>query len=264
MAQNAQARREVLSPQKPQVGTSKSSTAGQFDLDCRRNYTCRYAMSRIVCSDPVLPKPDREPPSMKLFHFKEHIGQYDTETDTEEKVKADEFGRADSKKFFNTLLINMHNRKDGLASRNSTDISKFMKCRTPGEILNKYFTPIGLGRGRVKGSKSGYQRQTTTMPVKDTREHMGRLRNEESGLEYLQGYRYVLRGSFLTNGLQLKLNAINTCIIAKHKYSAAGSRHKPDIILMHDPREGYDSYLTEVRNVFPDKNTVERVFKFKK
>ncbi|KAF8967801.1 hypothetical protein BGZ46_000086 [Entomortierella lignicola] len=395
MAQNAQARREVirehkaqapnpfrhgkhqtfnkyrtinqaLSPQKPQVGTPKSSTAGQFDLDCRRNYTCCYAMSRILCSDPVIPKPDREPPSMKLFHFKEHIGQYntDTDTDTEEKVKADEFGRADSKKFFNTLLINMRNSttptksplsavfklyyskkiprqrdmpvynkekqyiyssaliqsigdaitvqykryfketdanknsslplvlikngltlisehellsmlwgsnvmrkhlgKDGLASRNSTDISKFMKCRAPGEILNKCLTPIGLGRGRAKGSKSGYQRQTTTMPVKDMREHMGRLRNEESGLEYLQGYRYVLRVSFLTNGLQLQLNVINTGIITKHKYSAARSRHKPDIILMHDPREGYDSYLTEVRNVFPDKNAVERVFKFKK
>ncbi|KAF8941935.1 hypothetical protein BGZ46_006872, partial [Entomortierella lignicola] len=83
--------------------------------------------------------------------------------------------------------------EDGLTNRNSTSISKFTKCRTPGEILNKYLTPIG--RGQVKGSKSGYRRQSRTMPR--------RLRNEEPGLEYLQGYRYVLRGSFRTNGLQL-------------------------------------------------------------
>ncbi|KAF8949097.1 hypothetical protein BGZ46_005205 [Entomortierella lignicola] len=96
------------------------------------------------------------------------------------------------------------------------------------------------------------------MPVKDMREHLGRLRNEEPGLEYLQDYRYVLRSSFRTNGLQLQLNAINKRILAKHKYSATESRRKPDIMLMHNPREGYDSYLTEVRNVFPDKNTVKR------
>ncbi|KAF8946236.1 hypothetical protein BGZ46_005832, partial [Entomortierella lignicola] len=132
-----------------------------------------------------------------------------------------------------------------------------MKCRTPGEILNKYLTPIGLGR--LKGTKSGYQRQKTTMPIKDMREHLGRLRDEEPGLKYLQDYRYVLRGSFRTNGLQLQLNAISTRILAKHKYNAAESHHKPDITLMHDPREGYDSYLKEVRNIFP-----ERVFKIKK
>ncbi|KAF9202379.1 hypothetical protein BGZ49_007448 [Haplosporangium sp. Z 27] len=123
--------------------------------------------------------------------------------------------------------------------------SDFYEVSHPGEILNRYLTPIGLGRGRVKGSKSSYRRQTTTMPVKDMREHLGRLRNEEPGLEYLQGYRYVLRGSFRTNGLKLQLNVINTRIIAKHKYSAAESRHKPDMMLMHDPREGHDSYLTE-------------------
>ncbi|KAF9176442.1 hypothetical protein BGZ49_006272, partial [Haplosporangium sp. Z 27] len=104
--------------------------------------------------------------------------------------------------------------EDGLESRHNTDISKFMMRRTPGEILNKYLTPIGLGQ--LKGSKSGYQRQTTKTPVKDMREHLGRLRNDEPGLEYLQGYRYVLRGSFRTNGLQLQLNAINTRILAKH------------------------------------------------
>ncbi|KAF9189781.1 hypothetical protein BGZ49_003773, partial [Haplosporangium sp. Z 27] len=76
MAQNAQARREAnrehkaqspnpfrhgkyqtfnryrtidqaLFPQKPQVGTSKSSTADQSNLDRRKNYTCRYAVRRI-------------------------------------------------------------------------------------------------------------------------------------------------------------------------------------------------------------------------
>ncbi|KAF8975603.1 hypothetical protein BGZ46_008989 [Entomortierella lignicola] len=139
-----------------------------------------------------------------------------------------------------------------------------MKCRTPCKIIKKYFTPIGLGRGRVKGSKSGYQHQTTTIPVKDMREHLGRLRNEKHGWKYMQGYRYMLRGIFRTNGPQLQLNAIDTRIIAKHKYSAAESHYKPDMMLMHDPREGYDNYLTEVRNVFPDKNAVKRVFKIKK
>ncbi|KAF8949098.1 hypothetical protein BGZ46_005206 [Entomortierella lignicola] len=35
--------------------------------------------------------------------------------------------------------------KDGLTSHTPTSIAKFMKYRTPGGILNKYLTPIGLG-----------------------------------------------------------------------------------------------------------------------
>ncbi|KAF9340645.1 hypothetical protein BGX26_008922, partial [Mortierella sp. AD094] len=65
---------------------------------------------------------------------------------------------------------------------------------------------------------------------------------------------------FRTDGLQLHLNAINTRIIAEHKYSWAENRHKPDMNLMHDPREGYDCYLREVQNMFPDKNAVLSIF----
>ncbi|KAF9195990.1 hypothetical protein BGZ49_002922, partial [Haplosporangium sp. Z 27] len=58
--------------------------AGQSNLDRWKNYTCRYAVRRIVCSNSATPKPDREHPPMKLFRFKEHIEQ----DNTKEEVKA--------------------------------------------------------------------------------------------------------------------------------------------------------------------------------
>ncbi|KAF9338780.1 hypothetical protein BGX26_009573, partial [Mortierella sp. AD094] len=81
----------------------------------------------------------------------------------------------------------------------------------------------------------------------------------QSELSKNSSVRYVLRGSFRTNGVRLHLNAIKTRIFAEHN-SWAEDRHKPDMNLMHDPREGYDCYLRKVQNMFPDKNAVLSIF----
>ncbi|KAF9995069.1 hypothetical protein BGZ80_003167 [Entomortierella chlamydospora] len=109
------------------------------------------------------------------------------------------------------------------------------------------------------GSRSGYQHQTKTMTI-DMKEHLKELYKGPSGnqpdLSENSSDRYVLRGSFRINGVQLHLNAINTRVITERKYSRSENRHKPDMELTHNPREGYDSHLCEVQNMFPDRNAV--------
>ncbi|KAG0001585.1 hypothetical protein BGZ80_006158, partial [Entomortierella chlamydospora] len=65
----------------------------------------------------------------------------------------------------------------------------------------------------------------------------------QSELSENSSARYVLCGSFHTNGVQLYLDAINTRVIAEHKYIRSENRHKSDMKLMLDHRIGYGSYL---------------------
>ncbi|KAG0017725.1 hypothetical protein BGZ80_007994 [Entomortierella chlamydospora] len=87
--------------------------------------------------------------------------------------------------------------------------------------------------------------------------------DSELALSENSSARYVLRGSFHANGVQLHLNAINERTIAinertiaEHKYNRSRNRHKPNMKLMHDRHEGYDSFLREIQNTFSDQNTV--------
>ncbi|KAG0197277.1 hypothetical protein BGX31_004955, partial [Mortierella sp. GBA43] len=124
-----------------------------------------------------------------------------------------------------------------------------------GLIINTFISPIGLPRHQVHSHvKSGYFRQTTTMTDLQLSEHLQWIvdgtpipNNPLNG-----AIRYVLRGGFLTNGVQLQLRAINTRVFGRHKYATAQNRHSPTMALMHDPREGYNAYLREIRNHFPD------------
>ncbi|KAF9995096.1 hypothetical protein BGZ80_007610, partial [Entomortierella chlamydospora] len=159
--------------------------------------------------------------------------------------------------------MNEHLRnKLRMKSDGESDVSNVLKGHALGSIINMFLTSVGLGP--ITGSKSGYQRQTKTMTVGEMKEHLKELYKGPSGsqsdLPENSSDRYVLRGSFRTNGVQLHLNAINTRVIADRKYSRSENRHKPDMKLMHDPCEGYDSYLREVQNVFPDRNAVLSVF----
>ncbi|KAG0016010.1 hypothetical protein BGZ80_009499, partial [Entomortierella chlamydospora] len=44
-----------------------------------------------------------------------------------------------------------------------SEVSDVLKGYAPGDISNMFLTPVGLGP--IMGSKSGYQRQTTTVTV---------------------------------------------------------------------------------------------------
>ncbi|KAF8958918.1 hypothetical protein BGZ46_001876, partial [Entomortierella lignicola] len=142
---------QALFPQKPQVGTSKSSTADQSNLDRRKNYTCRYAVRRIVCSNPASSKPDREHPPMKLFRFKKHIEQDNTETGTEEEVKAKERKKWEPK----TIPTNPHELQLKLKSAQERAIIKCIKDHVQVGNLIKRRAQIALAMYISKEEENG-------------------------------------------------------------------------------------------------------------
>ncbi|KAF9172712.1 hypothetical protein BGX21_004886 [Mortierella sp. AD011] len=54
---------------------------------------------------------------------------------------------------------------------------------------------------------------------------------------------------FHASGVHFNLNAINSRAIAEHKYKRPENRHKPNVKLMHDRREGYGCYLREAQYI---------------
>ncbi|KAF9992543.1 hypothetical protein BGZ79_002965, partial [Entomortierella chlamydospora] len=162
---------------------------------------------------------------------------------------------------WNDVTMNEHLREElNMENNCHKGVNDVLKGHAPGDIINMFLTPVGLGP--IKGSKSGYQRQTTTMTVDEMKEHLNEVYQKPSeGQSELpenesknSPVRYILRGSFRTNGVQLHLDAINTRIIAEHKYNQSENCHKPDMKLMHAPRGGYDNYLREVQNMPPDQS----------
>ena len=134
----------------------------------------------------------------------------------------------------------------------------------PGTVINAILSPVGLPRDQVlHGSiKSRYRVSTTTMTPLQMRAHL-QLPEGVPYQEPLQGpIRYVLRGSFLTNGVQLQLRAINTRVKASKKFAVGPLRHQPTMNMMHDPQEGYTAYLREIRNVLRTRQDVNRIFGF--
>ncbi|KAG0004770.1 hypothetical protein BGZ65_012732 [Modicella reniformis] len=106
----------------------------------------------------------------------------------------------------------------------------------PGAVINKLISPFGLPSAQVIGCKR-YRRQTTVMTLAQMRTHLQNLRAPPAGGiipgSPLQGaVRYVLRGSFLTNGVQLQLRSTR----------------------------GYGAHLREIRNVFPTRQEVLNIF----
>ncbi|KAF9080662.1 hypothetical protein BGX27_005326, partial [Mortierella sp. AM989] len=70
--------------------------------------------------------------------------------------------------------LNMENSRDA-------EVKKVLKDYAPGAIINMFLTPIGLGP--IKDSKSGYQRQTTTMTPDDMKRHLEILYGKPSDSE---------------------------------------------------------------------------------
>ncbi|KAK3822774.1 MAG: hypothetical protein J3Q66DRAFT_424180 [Benniella sp.] len=113
---------------------------------------------------------------------------------------------------------------------------------------------LGLPRAQVLNSgNSRYRFQTTTMTPEQMRAHL----QLPEGVPYqqpLQGpVRYVLRGSFRTNGVQLQLGAINTRVKASKKYAVGPNRHQPTMNMMHDPGEGHTAYHVAFSSYFVQK-----------
>ncbi|KAF9398510.1 hypothetical protein BGX21_007688 [Mortierella sp. AD011] len=100
------------------------------------------------------------------------------------------------------------------------------------------------------------------MTVSEMKEHLNEVYQKLSGGQSElpmdesknSPVRYVLRGSFRTNGVQLHLDAINTRIIDNHKCSQSKNRHKPEMKLMSAIRGDYGRYLREVQGMLLDQN----------
>ncbi|KAI8348722.1 hypothetical protein B0O80DRAFT_532178 [Mortierella sp. GBAus27b] len=141
----------------------------------------------------------------------------------------------------------------GMQNGRGPDVSRILNNGHVG-------SPIGLPRNEVDNHvKSGYLRLTTTMTDLQLSEHLQWI-VDGTPIPNNPLNRCVLRGGFLTNGVQLQLRAINTRVFGSHKYATALNRHSPTMALMHNPREGYNAYLREIRNQFLRRQHVINTF----